>query len=192
MTLTKAAAAILAIAITFAAAGQQAHATTIAPSERISFREGTTLLNAANGPASTTISPNAPAGTVIDGAVQVDVTKIQFWWRSRTGQSYNDARIEAANSWNFTLSNGDTTVDLGGLPGAVNDHWFRTNAFDGLSAGGDWVLSATSDYYAASKRMIQFHLAGFFNVKPGEVPVPAPILLILAGMVGIAGMRRKA
>ena len=202
----KLAAAAFGVLVTVMAASSNAHATTIVESEPVGFNEGRTSLNADSGSASTTISPNVAADTVIDGQVQIDATNIRYWWDGRDGQSGAEARIEQANSWNFTLTHAGKTADLGGLPGAVTDHWFKTTAFDGLAAGGDWILTATSDYYKSAKRMIAFDLAGFFFTNVGltnggnggggngggQVPAPGGLLLILAGLAGIASTRRKA
>ena len=202
MNWLKIGAAAFGVAVTLLAASPHANATVIDSSIRTSFNEGRTLFDASAGPASKTISTNVGADRVIEGVVQVDATDIQLWWKRRHGQSRRQARRETADAWTFTLSHAGKTVDLGGLPGPVKDHWFKTSAFDGLTAGGDWVLTATSDYYRRAKRMIEFNLAGFFFTKVsqtnppggggGQVPAPAPLLLILAGLAGMAGMRRKA
>lgn len=182
------------------AVNSAAFAGTIPNTDRVSFNVGHVTLDASHGPASTTFNPATKPNTVIDGQVQIDATHIDYWWKRRPHQSSKAARTEQANSWNFTLSHAGQTADLGGLPGAVNDHWFKTDAFDGVTAGGDWVLTATSDYYASHKRMIAFDLAGFFHTKAaptsssggGSVPVPASALFILMGLAGIgAASRRK-
>lgn len=162
-------------------------------------RQNNVLLDASNGPASTTLTSNAPANTVVDGKVQIDITDIEYWWKRRNGQSSWAAKNEQARSWNFTLSHAGQTANLGGLPGAVNGYWFKTNAFDGVTTGGDWVLTATSDYWKSAKKMIQFDLAGYFNYKAapttsssgGSVPVPATALLILMGLAGMGASSRR-
>ncbi len=164
MKIMKLTAAALAMAMTFAAAASNAQATTI------NFNEGRTSLNDGTGANSTTVSTNAAADTVIDGTAQFDLTNIRYWWRGRDGQSGADAQTEQANSWNFTLSHAGTTADLGGLPGATGNYWFMTDVFDGITAAGDWILTATSDYYAADKQMIAFDLAGFFNTAAAPAP----------------------
>ena len=199
-------AAALGILITVLAASSHAEATVITPSERTSFNAGRTLLDASGGAASTTITTGVAADRVIDGQVQIDATSIQYWWKRRNGQSGGNAQREGANAWTFTLSHAGTTANLGGFPGAVTNHWFKTSAFDGVIASGDWVLTATSDYYKSAKRMVEFNLAGFFSSTAapttgssggstssgGQVPLPGTLLLILAGIGGIASARRKA
>lgn len=183
-------------------AASAAHASTI--TDRAYFeRQNNVLFDASNGPASTKLWANAPADTVVDGKVQIDIKDIDYWWKRRGGQSSWNAKTEQAKSWNFTLSHDGQTADLGGLPGAVDQYWFKTTAFDGVTTGGAWVLTATSDYWKDAKRMIQFDIAGFFDYKAapttsssssgGSVPVPATALLILMGLAGIgAASRREA
>lgn len=177
-----------------------AQASTI--TDRAKFeRQNNVLLNATGGPASTKLWSNANPDHVVDGNVQIDISDIKYWWARRPGQSSTKARNEQAKSWSFTLSHGGTTADLGGLPGAVNQYWFKTDAFDGVTAGGSWVLTATSNYYKNAKKMIEFDIAGFFNTKPapttsssssgGSVPVPASALFVLVGLAGMGAARRK-
>ncbi len=196
MNIFKLSAAAFGVLVTVLATTPDANATVIDPRERTSFNEGRTLLDASGGAASTTFSTGVDATRVIDGAVQLDIRDIRYWWKTRPGQTDYDARNEAANAWTFTLSHAGTTANLGGLAGATNDHWVRTSAFDGVTAGGDWVLTATSNYFHNAKKQIEFNLTGFFytiagNPGGGQVPAPATLFLILAGLAGMAGARRK-
>lgn len=154
---------VMAAVVASAALAAPAFAGTITNNDRVTFDAGQVFLNAKNGADSLTISPAAPANSVIDGNVTLQLDNILYWYDRRNGQSFSSARKEQAKSWDFELSYGGTTVDLPDLTSAVINTTFSTAAFDGVVAGGDWVLSANSDYYSPKKRMVRIDLSGFFD-----------------------------
>ncbi len=186
--------AVFGVCVTVLAASSDVNATTIMANERAGFHERHTAHHAANRSAS-----NAESGKAIDALVQIDATDMHYWLKKRHDRPSSAKRQEAAEAWTFTPTHSHKIINLGGLPHTANNDWLNTTTFNGVTSSGDWVLTATADYYHKAKRMIEMSLAGFFFAQVGastsgggNVPAPAPLMLILTGLAGIAATRRKA
>jgi len=226
-----------ALALAIAVGASAAHATAIGGAD-FRFDDAGRMLVAMNGPASTTYTTGAGTGQVIDGTVRLDLSNLTYWadgfyntetlapvGQGERGRSSRAEMTESIDSWTLSLSHGGVTEEFS--PVATGKELFGTNslslvsdAFDGVVAGGAWILSAESDYWRTDKRKLQFDLAGTFGVGAadpcaanpngpgcggasssgggssssgaGRVPGPASPFLLLAGLLGMIGLRRRA
>lgn len=200
-----AAAALLALA------ASTAQATTITTT-----KEAQKIYNAGSGSVNVPLATSGLTGKKIDGALTLDLSDVTYWadgwYDTSTGAPVGTASrgftsrqemTESIDSWRFTLSHAGTSVTFDNTATGRelfgrNSATFTTGAFDGLLAGGEWLLTATTDYWLARKRMIQFDAlvsADLATVPSsgggGQVPVPATLLLILSGM-GLVARRRRS
>jgi len=198
----------------------------------IQFSDNDHMLVATSGTGSANYSTGAGSDQVIDGAVNLSFADTIFWsdgfYNTTTeelvgsgsrGRTSAQEMVESINSWNFTISHGGVTEAFSPSTATLantthfggNTLNFATNAFDGIVAGGDWVLTATTDYWLEEKRKIQYDLSGSFNVAAanpspgstptssndpssggGQVPVPGPLALLLPfGLMGGLRLRRN-
>jgi len=193
----------------------------------IQFSDQDNMLVAQSGTGSESYSTGAGLDQVIDGAVNLSFTDVTFWsdgfynvntnelvGEGSRGNSSAAEMVESINSWDFTISHGGVTETFSPPTATLGNttHFggnvlsFATDAFDGLVAGGDWILTASTDYWLNEKRKVQFDLTGAFDVVAaptssggttspgdttspggssssssgaGQVPVPGPLALLL-------------
>jgi len=197
----------------------------------IQFSDTDHMLVAESGTGSAAYSTGAKLDQVIDGAVNLSFTDTIFWsdgfYNTTTnelvgtgsrGRTSEQEMVESINSWDFTISHGGVTKafspDTATLGNTThfggNTLNFVTDAFDGIVAGGEWLLTATTDYWLGEKRKVQYDLSGSFNVAAansspggapsssggGQVPAPGSLALLLpfglwGGLRGGLRMRRN-
>ena len=182
MNTIKLAGASLGLALAVAVGAPAAHATAIGGAD-FRFDDSGRMLVAMNGPASTAYTTGAGTNQVIDGTVRLDLSDLTYWadgfYNTQTlapvgtgerGRSSRAEMTESINSWTLSLSHGGVTEEFS--PVATGNELFGTNslsfasdAFDGVVAGGEWILSAESDYWRTDKRKLQFDLAASFGTS---------------------------